>query len=168
MTADVPTTRAISDEAVEREVLTDHWSCDYVITDDYEAAYECGILVESTTSLTDNMQRHIAKALAQPSDEAATRDDVNRVARILIDEWERVERKPVYVAYIATFADMARAVLAQSSGRGADHALAEKIAQAIEAVANDDDYVWVSGRQALNFAAGVARSMVLADEVTGR
>jgi hypothetical protein len=34
----------------------------------------------------------------------------------------------------------------------------ERIAQAIEARAADDDYLWASGRHALNHAAGIARS----------
>lgn len=44
-----------------------------------------------------------------PSPERA---EVDRVARILLAEWERVEGKQVNVSYIATFADMARAVIA--------------------------------------------------------
>ena len=37
--------------------------------------------------------------------------EVNRVARILMDAWEKVEGKPVNVSYVATFADMARAIV---------------------------------------------------------
>lgn len=43
-----------------------------------------------------------------PSPERA---EVDRVARILIAEWRRVEHKPVNISYVATFADMARAVV---------------------------------------------------------
>ena len=39
-------------------------------------------------------------------------DEINRIARVLIAEWERVERKPVNISYYATFADMARAMVA--------------------------------------------------------
>jgi hypothetical protein len=48
---------------------------------------------------------------AAMSSRVGRRADVNRVARLLIAEWERVEGKPVNVSYIATFVDMARAVL---------------------------------------------------------
>lgn len=40
------------------------------------------------------------------------RDEVNRVARLLCDAWEKAEGKKVNPSYIATFADMARAVIA--------------------------------------------------------
>src|SRR3954471_13662019 len=40
------------------------------------------------------------------------RAEIDRVARILIAEWERVEGTPVNVSYLATFVDMARAVIA--------------------------------------------------------
>ena len=39
------------------------------------------------------------------------RDEVDRVARLLIAEWERVERRAVNLSYVATFADMARVVI---------------------------------------------------------
>ena len=41
-----------------------------------------------------------------------TRDDVNDLAQVLIDAWDAVEREPVGVSYVATFADMARAAIA--------------------------------------------------------
>ncbi len=47
------------------------------------------------------------------------RTEIDRVAGLLIAEWERVERKPVNVSYIATFADMARAVIADTAAREA-------------------------------------------------
>lgn len=43
---------------------------------------------------------------------AWTRDEVNRLARVLMDEWQRSEGAPVGSSYVATFADMARALLA--------------------------------------------------------
>lgn len=45
-------------------------------------------------------------------DQPPGRDEVDRVARLLIAEWERVEGSPVNVSYIATFSDMARVVIA--------------------------------------------------------
>lgn len=38
-------------------------------------------------------------------------NEVDRVARVLMAEWERVEGKAVSASYVATFADMARAVI---------------------------------------------------------
>ena len=38
--------------------------------------------------------------------------EVDRIARLLMAEWERVEGTPVNASYVATFADMARAVIA--------------------------------------------------------
>jgi hypothetical protein len=40
------------------------------------------------------------------------RAELDRVARLLMNEWERVEGKPVNPSYIATFVDMARVVIA--------------------------------------------------------
>lgn len=40
--------------------------------------------------------------------------EINRIAWLLIREWERVERVPVNISYYATFADMARAVIVNS------------------------------------------------------
>lgn len=37
--------------------------------------------------------------------------EVDRVARLLMAEWHRVEQKEVSVSYIATFADMARVIV---------------------------------------------------------
>jgi hypothetical protein len=42
---------------------------------------------------------------------SADRAEVDRVARLLMAEWERVEEKPVGVSYVATFADLARVVI---------------------------------------------------------
>ena len=41
-----------------------------------------------------------------------TRHQVNDFARVLMGQWEIVEGKPVSASYVATFADMARALLA--------------------------------------------------------
>lgn len=38
--------------------------------------------------------------------------EIDRVAQLLMDEWERVEGKPVNASYVATFVDMARTVIA--------------------------------------------------------
>ena len=54
---------------------------------------------------------------------AATRADVDQMARVLMAEWERVEGKPVNVSYVATFADMARVAL-----RAAREDVAETVA----------------------------------------
>lgn len=39
------------------------------------------------------------------------REDVDRVARVMLAAWEEAEGAPVNPSYVATFADMARAVL---------------------------------------------------------
>lgn len=46
------------------------------------------------------------------SEHGVDKDVVNHVARVLMDAWEKAEGKPVSPSYVATFADMARAVLA--------------------------------------------------------
>ncbi len=38
--------------------------------------------------------------------------EVDRVTRLLMAEWERVEEKPVSASFVATFADMGRVVIA--------------------------------------------------------
>lgn len=40
-------------------------------------------------------------------------DRVDKYAKIMIAKWEDVEGKPVNASYIATFADMARAVVTE-------------------------------------------------------
>lgn len=52
-------------------------------------------------------------------------DEIDRIGALLIAEWERVERKPVNVSCIATFADMARVVLADRKRQDADREAAE-------------------------------------------
>jgi len=42
--------------------------------------------------------------------------EVNRIARILMDAWEKAEGKPVNASYVATFVDMAKAVIADDNG----------------------------------------------------
>lgn len=50
-------------EAVEA-VLREHADCDYVLTDDYDAAFECRILVEGPSpSLAVMVRRHVATAI---------------------------------------------------------------------------------------------------------
>lgn len=41
------------------------------------------------------------------------RDRVDRYARVMMAAWEKAEGEPVSVSYVATFADMARAVVSQ-------------------------------------------------------
>jgi hypothetical protein len=41
--------------------------------------------------------------------------EVDHIARLMMAEWERVEGKPVNVSYVATFADMARVILASNA-----------------------------------------------------
>jgi len=40
------------------------------------------------------------------------KSEVDRVARLLMEAWEQAEQKAVGISYVATFADMARAVIA--------------------------------------------------------
>jgi hypothetical protein len=42
-----------------------------------------------------------------------TDPEVDEVAALLMDVWEHAEGKPVTASYVATFADMARAVVAR-------------------------------------------------------
>lgn len=42
------------------------------------------------------------------------RVELNRVAKLLVDEWERVENEKVNLSRIATFVDMARVVVADT------------------------------------------------------
>lgn len=46
-----------------------------------------------------------------------SRDEVNRVANLLIAEWERIERKKVNVSYVSNFADMARVVISDRKAK---------------------------------------------------
>lgn len=39
--------------------------------------------------------------------------EIDAVAAVLMDAWEAAEHTPVSVSYVATFADMARAVVAR-------------------------------------------------------
>jgi hypothetical protein len=62
------------------------------------------------------------------------REEVDRVARMLIAEWERVEGRRVNVSYVATFADLARVVAADRAREDTDgtisallRALAERV-----------------------------------------
>ena len=50
-------------------------------------------------------------------DDSPERKELNRVAWLLIREWERVEQKPVTISYYATFVDMARVVIADREAR---------------------------------------------------
>lgn len=44
--------------------------------------------------------------------ESPEKRELNRVANLLIAEWNRVEMKPVSPSFVATFVDMARVVIA--------------------------------------------------------
>jgi len=51
------------------------------------------------------------------------KSEVDRVARLLMEAWEQAEGKAVGISYVATFADLARAVIAdreagREAGRG--------------------------------------------------
>lgn len=48
-----------------------------------------------------------------------TASDVDAMARVLMAAWEAAEGRPVKASYVATFADMARAVLLSDSLRAA-------------------------------------------------
>ena len=56
-----------------------------------------------------------APGLTENAYHDAPRAEVDRVARLLIAEWERIEKKPVNVSYVANFADMARVVIADKA-----------------------------------------------------
>ena len=55
----------------------------------------------------------LIEPLCEGEDAASEEPEVARVARVLMAAWEKAEGKPVSVSYVATFADMARAVLAE-------------------------------------------------------
>jgi hypothetical protein len=59
--------------------------------------------------------------------------EVNRVARVLMAEWERAEGKPVSASYVATFADMARVVIADRRAQH-DAEKAEAVREALDEV----------------------------------
>lgn len=42
--------------------------------------------------------------------------EVDKIAVVLMNAWEHAEGKPVTASYVATFADMARAVIAYQKG----------------------------------------------------
>lgn len=43
------------------------------------------------------------------------KSEVNRLARVMMTAWEKAEGKPVNVSYVATFVDMARAVVSDKN-----------------------------------------------------
>jgi hypothetical protein len=77
---------------------------------DHRAA---GLRQQLETEQKDNAE--LRACVAKQDTAAPTRDEVDRVARLLIAEWERVEHKPVNVSYVSTFADMARVVIADAA-----------------------------------------------------
>lgn len=56
--------------------------------------------------LLAEIDRLRALLAAEPGDAA-----VDRIARVMLAAWEHAEGEPVSASYVATFADMARAVL---------------------------------------------------------
>lgn len=63
------------------------------------------------------------------------RDDVDAVARILMDAWERAEGTRVGLSYIATHADMARALIASDWLAAREAAAREAMLAEVEALA---------------------------------
>ena len=54
--------------------------------------------------------------------ETPERAELDRVANLLMAEWERVEGAPVGASYVATFVDMARVVIRDQGGQcNAEH-----------------------------------------------
>jgi hypothetical protein len=91
--------------------------------DDHGCAYVTGeggdgeFYLEGHEPLSVVERRLIAPLCEPPETEgerdlaAAERREVDRIARVLMAAWEESEGKPVSVAYAATFADLARAVI---------------------------------------------------------
>ncbi len=65
------------------------------------------------------------------------RDDVDAVARILMDAWERAEGSRVGLSYIATHADMARALIASDWLAAREAAAREAVLAEVEALARE-------------------------------
>jgi signal transduction histidine kinase len=59
---------------------------------------------------------------APTSASTSERTEVDRVARLLMDEWERVEGAAPTTSYVATFADMARVIVRDRGAQDATHA----------------------------------------------
>jgi hypothetical protein len=66
---------------------------------------------------------HVPEVPAEHEQESARivnvdpeRSEIDRVAQLLIAEWERVEKQPVNVSRVATFADLARVAIADCPG----------------------------------------------------
>ncbi len=57
----------------------------------------------------------LIEPLCEGEDAASEEPEVARVARVLMAAWEQAEGKPVSVSYVATFADLARAAIADAS-----------------------------------------------------
>jgi hypothetical protein len=86
----------------------------------------CGLDRANVILWTDDVARVTCpRCLPAHSAPEPTRDqgagdglvEVNEVARLLMDEWERVEGEPVNASRVATFADMARVVVARNARR---------------------------------------------------
>lgn len=68
----------------------------------------------------DYEQKFDAAGIASSDGDREGLSEVNRVARILLAAWEEAEGRPVGVSYVSTFADMARAVTADTAVRLAE------------------------------------------------
>lgn len=86
-----------------------HWGIEDVHQDAWP--HIAAAALDAAAALPALREGIAAEVLGPVREREPGRDAVNAMARVLIDEWERAERKPVGVSYIATFADMARAAL---------------------------------------------------------
>jgi hypothetical protein len=60
------------------------------------------------------VERRLIEPLCEGEDAASSEPEVDRVARVLMAAWEKAEGKPVSASYVATFADLARAAIADA------------------------------------------------------
>lgn len=70
------------------------------------------VLWEGKSLCGPHLRQAVHGEVLEDREKADSREvEVGRVARVLMDAWARAEGKPVTPSYIATFADMARAVV---------------------------------------------------------
>lgn len=72
---------------------------------------------------------------------------VDHVARVLMAAWEKAEGKPVTPSYVATFADMARAVLADAPVESENPTPPASALPACPSCGNTDHYCGACGGQ---------------------
>lgn len=78
------------------------------------------LLAEPITAMVAELQRRRAEQVAGRRDGAST--EVDRITRLLLSEWERVEHRSLHASYVATFVNMARVVVAdQQQAAGREH-----------------------------------------------